>query len=479
MQPKRNRDKSIRKFTVDDPTPGIQLLDKRQRMKNIIILALSTFLTGTANMIHFTFYNPYFLEIKDSERLIGIIGTVTSFVAILGLIISDYLNSLLGYKRVYIIGLTLVASSFVFFIFRPQNIIWIIIAVIILSFAFSLNESPVAILLTETAGEEKKGKISSLTSFFGKLGEIIVSSIIPALAVIISFTNIERSYFYSYSAGIYLIIIILIIIFVTDPSKILGNIATKEEEKSEEIEEDLDISEPVLEFDEENSNQDKKLKGFLDGFIDTFRDKWVLRVALTFFTDAILWSIALGVHIPGLLDEDVFGVNRLNDEKLSIMFLATNIVVLIAMFPSGWFADKLGAKALLFTSELCGLGWAILSVIFVFFSQYFWIIILSRVALGLSIALWIPSTIALFTNVETKRKSKVYNSIAIFRTIGWLPGGLIAGFLYDAIPQPYGFLTPIFILIAGMSIIIPVFYTLPNKPPANNGNEIKTEELTK
>ncbi|MHA1244150.1 MAG: hypothetical protein ACTSP7_06190, partial [Candidatus Heimdallarchaeota archaeon] len=70
--------------------------------------------------------------------------------------------------------------------------------------------------------------------------------------------------------------------------------------------------------------------------------------------------------------------------------------------------------------------------------------------------------IALFTNVETKRKSKVYNSIAIFRTIGWIPGGIIAGLIYDAFPFNHrmGFLTPLIILIIGQFFLIFIFLKL-------------------
>ena len=468
MTVKQESDSEITLRTAEDPTPGKQYLTPPQRRKNIIVIAFSSFLAGTGNMIHYTFYNPYFLEIKDSEKLIGIISTVAAFVAIIGLVVSDYLNGLLGYKRVYLIAQILIACSFVFFIFRPSAIIWIIVAALLLNFAFSLNESPATIILTETAGEEKKGKISSLTSFFGRVGELTVSSIIPAIALVVSFTNVERSYFYTYGAAIYVVIALMVLIFITDPSsryiKTDADVEINEPELIEENEQET----PIIE-----SRTAEKSRGFIGGFIDTFKDKWVLRVALTFFTDAVLWSIALGVHIPGLLDDDplLLGQYHLEDDSLSLLFLTTNIVVLIGMFPAGWLADKLGAKTLLFSSELCGFGWAGLVILFTFMPQYFWIMILARVALGLSIALWIPSTIALFTNVESKRKSKVYNSIAIFRTIGWLPGGVIAGFLYDAIPQPYGFLTPIFILIAGMFILVPLFYTLANKPPNNNAVE--------
>ena len=474
MTIKEESDKEIVTFTTEDPTPGRDTLYPSQRRKNIVVIAFSSFLAGSANMVHFTFYNPYFLEIKDSEKLIGIISTAAAFVAIVGLVISDYLNGIFGYKRVYLIAQILIASSFVFFIFRPSAIIWVIVAALLLNFAFSLNESPAAIILTETAGEEKKGKVSSLTYFFGKVGELIVSSIIPAIGLLVSFTNKERSFFYTYSAAIYAAIALLVLFFIVDPSKVIRKKETEEEIESDNIkitENTIDEESPEIQ-----SRTTRKTRGFIGGFIDTFRDKWVLRVALTFFTDAVLWSIALGVHIPGLLDEDplLLGNYHLEDDSLSMLFLATNIVVLIGMFPAGWLADKVGAKTLLFSSELCGLAWAVLVIVFVFFPQYFWIMIVARVALGLSIALWIPSTIALFTNVEAKRKSKVYNSIAIFRTIGWLPGGVIAGFLYDAIPQPYGFLTPIFILITGMFVIVPLFYTLTNKPPNGNNTEIKS-----
>ena len=471
---KREADEDVITLVQDDPTPGRQFLTKSQRTRNIVFFAISAFFTGSANIIHYTFYNPYFLDVRDSERLIGIIGTVASLCAIIGLIVSDYLNELIGYKRVLVIGLVLVAGAYSFFIFRPTQIIWVIIAVLLLNFAFTINESPNSIMLTETAGDEQKGKVLSLTNFFGRVGEIIVSSIIPIiLNTIAIFTNRERSFFYLYSAIIVMVIALITLLFITDPTSVVKqekweNAFSDEEEELEDRV--LEIEKAQTEIPESNIEK-KERKGILWGFVETFKDKWVLRVALTFFLDATLWSIGLGVHWAGLLDTDLFGANALADADISNLLLATNITVLVAMFPAGWLTDKLGARALLFTSELCGLVWAILTVVFTYFPQYRFILFIGRVGLGLSIALWIPSTISLFTNVDQKRKSKVYNSIAIFRTIGWMPGGLIAGLLYDAIPQPYGFLTPVFILIAGFCLLIPVFYTLPNNPPnANNNN---------
>ena len=146
-------------------------------------------------------------------------GTVASIVSVIGLITSDYLNNLIGFKRVLLVGQLLVAASFLFFIFRPNRIFWIAIAVMILSFAYSLNESPANIILTETAGEKQKGKISSLTALFGRIGEIIVSVIITAVATIIIFSNVERSWFYIFAASIYIIIFVLMFFFITDPIK--------------------------------------------------------------------------------------------------------------------------------------------------------------------------------------------------------------------------------------------------------------------
>lgn len=474
---KREADEEILTLVQEDPTPGRQFLSKEQRRRNIIFFAISAFFTGSANIIHFTFYNPFFIDIRDSERLIGIVATAAAFCGLVGLIFADYLNDLIGYKRVLIIGLVLVSASYVFFISRPTQIIWVIIAVLILSFAFSLNESPNSIMLTETAGDKQKGKILSLTNFFGRVGEITVSALIPViLSSIALISNRERSFFYLYSSIVVMVIAFVILLFITDPTKVVKQDKWTEtfekkgqqEEEKEEPKEDIEISNEPAEVPSSRVEIQEK-KGILKGFVETFKDKWVLRVAFTFFLDATFWSIGLGVHWAGLLDADLLGVNALDDLDISNLILATNVTVLVAMFPSGWFTDKLGARALLFTSELCGLLWAGLVVVFVFFPQYLWILFASRIALGLSVALWIPSTISLFTNVESKRKSKVYNSIAIFRTIGWLPGGLIAGLLYDAIPQPYGFLTPMFILIAGFCLLIPAFFTLPNRPPNNNG----------
>ncbi|MHA1739138.1 MAG: MFS transporter [Candidatus Heimdallarchaeota archaeon] len=432
-------------------------LTAKQRKRNIIVLAISTLFAGSANSIHFILYAPYFQEIETSQTLFGLIGTLASIVSVIGLITSDYLNNAIGFKRVLLVGQLLVAASFMFFIFRPNRIFWIIIAVMILSFAFSLNESPANIILTETAGEKQKGKISSITSLFGRIGEIIVSILITSIATVIIFSNVDRSWFYIYSAAIYVIIFVLMFFFITDPVK---NTKNKFEDEQEKILKE-DVENGTI---EDKPRVAKKSGGFLRSFVEAFKDKWVLRVALAFFADAFLWSIGLGVHWSVLNADYGF-----TDDKISLMILITSITVLVVMLPSGWLVDKIGAKHLLYTSEFCGLIWVALVIVYVFY-PHLWIMILARIAVGVSIALYVPSTIALFTNVETKRKSKVYNSIAIFRTIGWIPGGIIAGLIYDAFPINHrmGFLTPLIILIIGQFFLIFLFLKLPNKPPQNN-----------
>ncbi|MHA1124217.1 MAG: MFS transporter [Candidatus Heimdallarchaeota archaeon] len=452
-------------------------LTAKQRKRNIFVLAVSTLFAGSANSIHFILYAPYFQEIETSQTLFGLIGTLASIISVIGLITSDYLNNAIGFKRVLLVGQLLVAASFMFFIFRPNRIFWIIIAVMILSFAFSLTESPANIILTETAGEKQKGKISSITSLFGRIGEIIVSILITSIATVIVFSNADRSWFYIYSAAIYIFIFVLMFFFITDPvNKEKNNLEEEEDQEEASVEKQLpdDLENEPVENEpiDNNSRTAKKSGGFLRSFIEAFKDKWVLRVALTFFADAFLWSLGLGVHWSVLNADYGF-----TDDKISLMILITSITVLVVMLPSGWLVDKVGAKHLLYTSEFCGIIWVALVIVFAFYS-YLWIMILARIALGLSVALWIPSTIALFTNVETKRKSKVYNSIAIFRTIGWIPGGIVAGLIYDAFPLNHrmGFLTPLIILIIGQFFLIFIFLKLPNKPPQNNQEaEIATE----
>jgi len=442
-----------------DPTPGRQLLTKSERKKNIFFFTITSFFASSASSIHFVFYSLYFLDINDSEKLFGIITTVSSVVAIVGLILADYLNNILGYKRVFIIAQVLIAVSFGFFIFNPAKIYIVIIAVLMLSLAFSLNESPYNIILTESAGEERKGLIASITAFFGRFGEVIVSTIVFILTFVVGFefTNKERSYFYIFGTIVVALIAIGTIFIITDPSKKL----VKENQKAIPI-----IEKKQLETTDDSGEKDAKVKktNFIGGFIAAFKDKWVLRIALTFFLDAFLWGIALGVHWAGLQDEDIFGANAFDDKQISLLIMVTSITILIAMY-LGRYVDRLGARLFLFISEICGLVWITLTVLFVFYQDLFFLMIIARVALGFSVALWIPSTISLFTNVEPERKSKVYNSIAIFRSIGWLPGGFIAGYIYEAFPDPkFGFLTPMFILLAGFLIIIPVFYTIPNRP---------------
>ncbi|MHA1220164.1 MAG: MFS transporter [Candidatus Heimdallarchaeota archaeon] len=462
------KDEEFITLIQEDPTPSRQLLTEKERKKNIIFFTVAAFFTSSASSIHFIFYSLYFMDTPGAtEKLFGIIGTVSSFVAIIGLIAADYFNGLLGYKRVLITAYVLIGVSFSFFIFRPGRIIWIVVAILLLSFAYSLNESPSNILLTESAGEKNKGKVSSLIYFFGRFGDVAVSTLIFILLIVLQleYGNEERSHYYIFGAITFVLVAVFVYMIVTDPSR-----------KKKRLDTANIVHEKVAAYKikEEKGNRSE----FVQGFIDTFKDKWVLRIALTFVLDAFFWSIALGVHWPGLQNEEIFGVYKIEDRDISLYSLITNVAVLAAMF-FGRLVDKIGAKFLLFISEICGLIWASLVVVFTFFPMYTWLMYLSRVALGFSIALWIPATIALFTNVEPERKSKVYNSIAIFRSIGWLPGGFIAGYIFDAFPNPkYGFLVPLFIMIAAMVFIIPVFYTIPNKP-SDMKKKMKTNKKSK
>ncbi|HUT82501.1 MAG TPA: MFS transporter [Candidatus Bathyarchaeia archaeon] len=465
-----SKDEEFITLIQEDPTPGRQLLTEKERKRNIVFFTVAAFFTSSANSIHFIFYSLYFMDTPGaSEKLYGIVATIGSIIAIIGLIAADYFNGLLGYKRVMIIAYLLIGTSFSFFIFNPSRIAWIIIAILILNFAFSLNESPSNILLTESAGEENKGKVSSLTYFFGRFGDVAVSTLVFVLLIIlqIEYGNEQRSHYYIFSVIVFVLAAIAIFMIITDSSR-----------KKVRTDRANVIHEKVALYREKREKGNRS--EFIQGFIDTFKDKWVLRVAASFVLDAFLWSIALGVHWPGLQSEAIFGEYRITDQDISLYSLITNVAVLVSMF-IGRLVDKIGAKALLFISEVCGLIWCTLVVIFTYFPVYEWIMYLSRVFLGFSIALWIPATISLFTNVSPERKSKVYNSIAIFRSIGWLPGGFIAGFIFDAFPNNprMGFLVPLFILIAGMALILPVFYTMPNRPSdmKNNNNNVKKNNI--
>ncbi len=464
----KSKDEEFISRVQEDPTPGRQLLTGRERKRNIVFFTIAAFFTSSANSVHYIFSSLYFMNTSGATvKLFGIISTTSSFVAIIGLIAADYFNGLLGYKRVLIIAYFLIGTAFSFFIFRPSHIAWIIIALLLLSFAYSLNESPNNILLTESAGEENKGKVSSITYFFGRFGDVAISTLIFILLIVLQleYSNKERSYYYIYGAIIFFLAAAAIFVVVTDSSR--KKIRTDRANM---------IHEQVALYTERRKKGNKN--EFVRGFIDTFKDKWVLRVAFSFVLDAFLWSIALGVHWPGLQSEAVMGVYKIADEDISLYSLITNVAVLVSML-IGRLVDKIGAKLLLFISEICGLIWCILVVIFVYYPAQEWIMYISRVFLGFSIALWIPATISLFTNVSAERKSKVYNSIAIFRFIAWLPGGFIAGFIFDAFKDTnprMGFLVPLFILIAGMALILPFFYTMPNRPSDMKNNNTNSKK---
>ena len=69
------------------------------------------------------------------------------------------------------------------------------------------------------------------------------------------------------------------------------------------------------------------------------------------------------------------------------------------------------------------------------------------VGLGGSIAFWVPGILSILTDFDPKRRAEVYGMVSGIKSLGWLPTGIIAGFIIERTIETMGLLVPFFISI--------------------------------
>lgn len=143
-------------------------------------------------------------------------------------------------------------------------------------------------------------------------------------------------------------------------------------------------------------------------------------------------------------------------EQLAFIAIWLSISIMIFQIPGGYLADKIGKKRSLILSELFGLGayfcLILASILWSLGFHMFLIPLLSisNVLRGLNAITFIPSAQMILTDLDETRKAESYGISNFLIGIGFIPTGIIGGYL----TEEFNYIIPFVLSFIGVIFLI-------------------------
>ena len=176
------------------------------------------------------------------------------------------------------------------------------------------------------------------------------------------------------------------------------------------------------------------------------------RAIIIFFTlDIFIYSISGSILLAGLRAQ-----YNLTYDQMAFIAIWLSITTMIFQIPGGHLADKIGIKRSLILSELFSLGgYSCYILAFILWSlgfQFYLIPLLSvaNILNGLTASIFIPSAQIILTDLDKTRKAESYGITGFLRGIGFLPTGIIGGFLTESV----NYIIPFVLSFTGIIFLI-------------------------
>jgi MFS family permease len=174
-------------------------------------------------------------------------------------------------------------------------------------------------------------------------------------------------------------------------------------------------------------------------------------VILFFAIDMFIFNISLSIYGAGLRDQ-----YNLTYEQMAFIAIWLSISTMIFQIPGGHLADKIGKKNSLIVSELFGLAYFfVLILTFILWYLGFHMLLIpllsiANILFGLNITTFIPSAQMIITDFDETRKAESYGIANFLKGIGFMPTGIIGGFLIESI----SYIAPFIITFIGIIFLI-------------------------
>jgi len=389
-------------------------IDKVQK-RNLWALFFIGLIYGFASRPFFLVYQIYLLEITGSIFITGILITLGGIIAFLPKPWVGRLSDRFNRKKVWLLDAPLFFIGMTFLLFA-ENLIFLVPGIIFYYLSEVVGEISYNMQISASSDKAKKGILFGLMFF-----SIFIGNIGGEFFVILNVVKDIRVYFLLYmifNIGTYLILVFAI----SNPtSKQIKNTNINTENRKQSMWRDI--------FKTPNK-----------------------RAIIIFFTlDIFMYSISGSILGAGLRVQ--YGLSY---DELAFIAIWLSITTMIFQIPGGHIADKIGNKRSLILSELFGLGtYFCYILVFILWSldfQFFLIPLLSvaNILTGLNASTFIPSAQMILTDLDETRKAESYGITGFLRGIGFMPTGIIGGFLTESV----SYIAPFILSFIGIIFLI-------------------------
>jgi MFS family permease len=361
---------------------------------NIVYLAAVSALWGATNQMRLVIWQPFLLGLGLTLSSLGIIGSLISLIKILVQPIVGSLSDAWGRKPFIVLRYALAVLSGLLFTITHS---WTLLIVGVILISLSQTLMPIwNSLVAESVSSSEVGFTFSLVETAGMAVGLVGSIVSGVLATKYGFS----AAFIAISAlGFFSVFLVLLGVEETRIRDANRSLTPKDFVRS--------VSSAL--------NPPVKLKGFY----------------LAMGVDMFAWSLG-GGFLSGILVRD-FGYSPYMLGVLSAVTIGT---ITLTQVPLGRFIDRFPYGRVMAFAQLLGC----LNLGLVLLTRRFEVLILGRILIGVSSAIWVPSNQAwLALNVDEDDRAGQMGSFNTFKDLLGLPAPIIGGLLFDF----FGFYVPL------------------------------------
>jgi len=395
-------------------------IDKVQK-RNLWALFFMSLIYGFASRPFFLVYQPFLLEITGSVFITGILVTLGGIILFLPKPLAGKLSDKFNRKKVWLLEIPFFYIGITFLLFA-ESLIFLVPGIIFFHLSGVVGQVSYNIYISASSDKMRKGIMFGLM-FFG----IFIGNICGEFFVMLDIIDDIRIYFILYillDTFSYLILIFAI----SNPT-------------SKKTKESAIILEPT--------NKRESI------WLEIFKSPKKRAVLIFFVLDTFIYSISLSILGAGLRAQ--YGLTY---EQLAFIAIWLSISTMIFQIPGGHLADKIGKKRSLIVSELFGLSaFFIFILAFILWTLGFHIFLIPLLSIGnilwgLNTATFIPSAQMILTDLDETRKAESYGISNFLIGLGFIPTGIIGGYLTEEINYIFPF------ILSFTGIIFLIWYLL-------------------
>ena len=379
----------------------------RVQKKNLWALFSMGLIYGFASRPFFLVFQPFLLEITGSVFTTGILVTLGGIIIFLPKPWVGRLSDKYNRKKVWLLEVPLFFIGMAILLFA-ENLILLVPGIILFHLSGVVGEISYNMYISASSEKTKKGILFGLMFF-----SIFIGNIGGEFYVLLDIVNDIRVYFILYMLLDSISYLIMFFV-ISNPT----SIKTKDSAITTEI-----------------INKRQSM------WKDIFKSPKKRAVLIFFVLDTFIYSISLSILGAGLRAQ--YGLTY---EQMAFIAIWLSISTMIFQIPGGHLADKIGKKRSLIMSELFGLGGFFTFILaFILWTLGFHIFLIPLLSIGnilwgLNTATFIPSAQMILTDLDKTRKAESYGISNFFIGLGFIPTGIIGGYLTEEINYIFPFI---------------------------------------